>query len=326
MQIDDRFDVTGIGNALVDVVAQVSEEFLDEWGLEKGSMSLIDEARRTSLYAGFPPGIETSGGSVANSIAGVSSFGHRGAFMGRVRNDQLGDVFGHDLRSIGVHGALSVSEVGDATGTCLVAVTPDAERTLSTFLGAAAKFTVEDVRPDVLAASRYVFLEGYLFDEPDAQEAFRAAGEIARNAKRSVVLTLSDSFCVERHHAAFVDLCAASVDVVFANAEEARLLTGEQDLDAVIRAMGELCEYAIITNGASGALIVVRGEATRTPSVPVENVVDTTGAGDAFAAGYLAGMVRNESIEVSARLGAAAASATIAQWGPRPPIRFADFA
>ena len=317
---EPTIDVLGIGNALVDVIAAASPQLVESLGLVAGSMNLIEHERRVEIYEQMGPGHETSGGSAANTMAALASFGATGHYFGRVRDDQLGEVFAHDIRKIGVGFTNPAASEGPATGCCLVLVTPDAERTMNTFLGAAALFGVSDVDPDVVRESRFLYMEGYLFDRDEAKEAYTFAASTARQAGRKVALSLSDSFCVDRHRDAFIDLCESAVDVVFANESELLALTGESNIDAGLRAIGGLCEHAVVTRGEHGATTMLRGQRIDTPAVPVAQLVDTTGAGDMFAAGYLFGLTRSADVATCSGWGAAAASEVISHYGPRPEI------
>jgi len=315
---DADLDVIGIGNALVDVLSQESESFLRTHGLAKGTMQLVDEARARQLYEAMGPGIEISGGSAANTIVGVASFGGRGHYVGKVRDDQLGEVFAHDLRSVGVGFTTPAATGGPSTGRCLVVVTPDAQRTLNTYLGAAVHLGPADIDARLIARGRILYLEGYLFDPPAAQQAFRVAAEHAHAAGRKVALTLSDPFCVDRHRAAFLDLVAHHVDVLFANEAEILSLYEVRDFDAALARVRGHCEMAALTRSARGSVVVAGHDVHTVKAEPVKAVVDTTGAGDLYAAGFLFGLSRGLAPATCARLGSLAAAEVISHVGARP--------
>ncbi len=310
--------VLGIGNALVDVISQESDELLDRLGLTKGGMQLIDEARMAELYDEMGPGVETSGGSAANTMAGLASLGVRAHYVGRARDDQLGRVFAHDIRSIGVGYSQELATDGPSTGCCLVLVTPDAQRTMNTFLGASSLLGPDDVDPDLVASAAIVYLEGYLFDRPEAQQAFRAAAAAANGAGSKVSLTLSDTFCVERHRDAFLSLVEEHVDVLFANEAEILALYELDDVDEAAARAAKSTPIVVVTRSERGAIVHADGEVVSVPAERVDEVVDTTGAGDQFAAGFLAGLSQGEPLERCARMGAIAAAEVISHIGPRP--------
>jgi len=310
--------VLGIGNALVDVISQESDDLVDRLGLSKGAMQLIDEARMAELYSEMGPGLETSGGSAANTMAGLASLGVSAHYIGRAKDDQLGRVFAHDIRSIGVGWTQELAADGPATGCCLVLVTPDAQRTMNTFLGASALLHPDDVDPDLVASAGIVYLEGYLFDRPEAQDAFRAASAAAHDAGRRVALTLSDTFCVERHRDAFRELVEDHVDVLFANEAEILALYEIDDVEEAAGIAAKSTPIVVVTRSERGAIVRADGEYVSVPAEPVDEVVDTTGAGDQFAAGFLAGLSEGLPLERCARMGAIAASEVISHIGPRP--------
>jgi sugar/nucleoside kinase (ribokinase family) len=323
----DTFDVVGIGNALVDVLSHEAEGFIEENGLVKGAMTLIDTDRAEELYAAMGGGaIEASGGSAANTISGIASFGGRSAFIGRVFDDQLGTVFAHDLRATGATFRSAPATDGPPTGRCLIIVTPDAERTLNTYLGSSEFLGPEDVDGDLIAAAKVTFLEGYLFDRPEAQEAYWKASRIAHDAGRQVSLTLSDTFCVERHKQAWRTLVTQQVDILFANEGEAMTLYDVDSLEAAVEHVKADVEIGAVTCGADGSLIVHQGEVLEIPAHPAERVVDTTGAGDLYAAGFLFGFTSGRSLEESGRLGSMAATAVLGHTGPRPGASLAQLA
>ena len=312
------FDVVGIGNAMVDVLAPAEDDFLIDWGLVKGTTALIDAARAEALYGRMGSGLEMSGGSVANTIAGLASLGGRGAYIGKVRNDGLGQVFAHDLRALGVHFATPPLSEGPATARCLILVTPDAQRTMNTFLGACVELGPEDIDPDLIAAAQVTYLEGYLFDPPQAKAAFRQAAELAHRAGRRVSLSLSDPFCVGRHRADFRDLVARHVDVLFANEAEICSLYETGDFEAAVGAVRGQCAIAVLTRSERGSVIVTAAGTQAVPAAPVSKVVDTTGAGDLYAAGFLYGLTRGRDLALCGRLGGLCAAEVIGHVGARP--------
>ena len=314
----ELYDVAAIGNAIVDVIAPADDAFLASEGLAKGSMMLIDEGRGRELYGRMAPGVETSGGSAGNTIAGVASFGGRAAYLGKVAADQLGDVFVHDMRAMGVRFDTPPLPGGPATARCLVNVTPDGERTMCTYLGASTAFSPQDVDPSVVEAARILYLEGYLFDPEDARRAFAKAAGLARGSGRLIALTLSDAFVVERHREALLGFIEAQVDLVFANEAEATALFGRGDFDEAVGELARRTRIAAVTRGAKGSVVARDGLAWAVEAEPVEKVVDTTGAGDQYAAGFLAGLARDLPPAECARLGALAAAEVISHYGPRP--------
>jgi sugar/nucleoside kinase (ribokinase family) len=317
MTADATLDVVGIGNALVDVLTHETDEFIAAQGLVKSAMTLIESDRAEQLYAAMGPGIEMSGGSAANTIAGVASFGGRSAYMGRVFDDQLGSVFAHDLRAQGVTFENKPATDGPSTGRCLIVVTPDAHRTMNTCLGASALFGPDDVDPDLVRSGQVTFLEGYLFDRPESMEAYWVASEHAHAAGRRVALTLSDLFCVERHHEAFLPLVRERIDILFANEAEACALWGCDEVGAAVeRARAEVA-IACITMSEKGSVVVAGAETHEIPAQPVE-VVDTTGAGDLYAAGFLYGYTSGRPLPECGRLGSLAAAEVISHMGARP--------
>ncbi|HUB96502.1 MAG TPA: adenosine kinase [Stellaceae bacterium] len=319
-------DVVGIGNALVDVLARTDDAFLHAQGLVKGTMALIDSARAESLYALMGSGIEMSGGSAANTIAGLASLGGRGAYIGKVQNDQLGAVFAHDLRAIGVRFDTPASTEGPATARCLVLVTSDAQRTMNTYLGACVELGPGDIDQRLVASAAVTYLEGYLFDPPQAMAAFRRAAEFAHGAERKVSLTLSDPFCVERHRADFRDFVHNHVDVLFANEIEICSLFETKDFDAAARAVRGECEIAVLTRSAKGSVVVTRQDTVAVPAAPVAEVVDTTGAGDLYASGFLYGLTHGRDLDACARLGSLCAAEIISHIGARPESPLKDLA
>jgi sugar/nucleoside kinase (ribokinase family) len=321
-----RYDVLGIGNAIVDVLARIEESFLVRHAIPKGLMHLIDEARAEHLYAAMGPAIEISGGSAANTIAGVASFGGRAAFIGKVRDDQLGEVFRHDIRAMGVDFKTSQAQDGPATARSFIMVTPDGERTMNTYLGACLGLSPADIDETAVAAAQVTYLEGYLWDPPLAKEAFLKAAHAARRAERLVSLTLSDPFCVERHRQSFLDLIRDNVDILFANEAEIGSLYQAKRFDDALQAVRSDCKLAVLTRSEAGCVIVEGDETHVVDAVRVEKVVDSTGAGDLFAGGFLAGYTKGLDLVRSAELGALAAAEVISHLGARPQVRLDELA
>ncbi len=322
-----RFDVLGLGNAIVDVLARTEDDFLIANGLHKGSMRLIDEAEAERLYAAMGPATIISGGSVANSIVGVASLGGRGAYIGKVRADAVGAAFTHDIRATGVHFATGPAQDGPATARSFILVTPDGERTMNTYLGACQNLGPDDVDRETVEASAFVYLEGYLWDREQAKEAFRRAADIAHAAGRQVAITLSDSFCVDRFRDEFLGLMRSGMlDVVFANEHELMSLYTTADFDTALAALREEGVTGIVTRSEKGCLIVDREQTQAVPAHPIDALVDTTGAGDLFAAGVLFGMARGFDGVTCARLGGLAAAEIIQHIGARPAVSLRDLA
>ncbi|HZH52703.1 MAG TPA: adenosine kinase [Microvirga sp.] len=323
----NRIDVLTLGNAIVDVLAHTDEAFLLKKNVHKGAMQLIDEDRAEELYADMGPAIVVSGGSAANTAAGVASLGVRAGFIGKVKNDETGRLFAHDLKAIDVHYDVALAEDGPATARSFILVTPDGERTMNTYLGACQNLTPDDVNPETVKASSIVYLEGYLWDPPAAKEAFRKAVKIAHGAGNKVALTLSDAFCVDRYRDEFLGLMRdGSLDILFANIHELQSLYGTSDADTALAALREEKVLGVVTRSAEGALVVTRGETKAVPAFPVERVVDTTGAGDLFAAGFMAGLAQNLDLVDCARLGGLAAAEIISHLGARPQASLLDLA
>jgi adenosine kinase len=322
-----RYDVIGIGNAIVDVLAHADDDFLVRQKMPKGSMSLIDEARAEKIYAAMGPATEISGGSAANTMVGVASLGGRSAFVGKVKDDGLGKVFGHDIRAAGVVFATQPANGGPSTARCYILVTPDGERTMNTYLGAAQNLSPVDISPVNVADAAITYLEGYLWDPKDAKEAFRKAATAAHDAGRTVALTLSDAFCVDRYRGEFVKLIHdRTVDLVFANESELKSLYETADFDTAFAALKRDAKLAVVTRSEKGAVVLDHGKAEAVPAFPVDRVVDATGAGDLFAAGFLYGFARKLPHAASARLGALAAAEVISHIGARPERNLADLA
>lgn len=321
-----QFDVVGIGNAIVDVLSHCDDAFLEAEGLPKGSMTLIELDQAAELYSRMGPAVEMSGGAVANSMVGAASFGSRAAYIGKVRDDELGAIFAHDIRAAGVRFDVPAAPEGPETARSHILVTPDAHRTMSTYLGAAVELGPEDVDRDLVAASGILYLEGYLWDKPRAKDAFRVAMASAHAAGRRVSLTLSDSFCVERHLAEFRGLVDNEVDLLFANEEEIFALTDTRDLSAAIGAVRGRSEIVVVTRSEHGSVVVTADDTVEVPAHPVEQLVDTTGAGDLFAAGFLHGLATGASLAECATLGALAAAEVISHLGARPQTDLASLA
>jgi adenosine kinase len=316
-----RYDVLGIGNAIVDVIARAEDDFLVAQGMNKGSMALIDEARAKAIYDAMGPATESSGGSAANTIAGVASFGARAAFVGKVRDDELGKAFAHDIRSINVAFDTRPATSGPSTARCYIMVTPDGERTMNTYLGAAQDLRPSDIDEAQIAASEVVYLEGYLWDPPQAKEAFVKAAGIAHKNGRRVALTLSDSFCVDRYRAEFLDLIRkGTVDIVFANEHELRSLYETADFAIASMALQKDARLAVVTRSEKGCVVIDKDAITAVPAAPIERVADVTGAGDLFAAGFLVGLARGKDHKTAARLGGLAAAEVIQHIGARPAV------
>ena len=322
-----QYDVLGIGNAIVDVIARTEEDFLLKQGMNKGTMALIDEARAQAIYDAMGPAIETSGGSAANTSVGLASLGSRAAFIGKVRDDELGRAFSHDIRAAGVAYATPPAADGPSTARCYVLVTPDGERTMNTYLGAAQDLHPADIDAEMVAASAIVYLEGYLWDPKNAKDAFVKAAKIAHEAKRTVALSLSDAFCVDRWRAEFLQLMRwGTVDLIFANEGELHSLYQTSDFDTALKAVRADVATAVVTRSEKGCLIISREGTEAVPAFPVERVVDTTGAGDLFAAGFLSGLARGADDRSCGRLGALAAAEVIQHLGARPERSLRDLA
>jgi sugar/nucleoside kinase (ribokinase family) len=322
-----RFDVLGIGNAIVDVLARTEDDFLIKQKMHKGSMQLIDEARAEAIYDAMGPAVEISGGSAANTTVGVASLGARAAFVGKIKDDELGRVFAHDIRAAGVAFETPPASAGPSTARCYILVTPDGERTMNTFLGAAQDLHPNDIDADLIAAAEITYLEGYLWDPPRAKEAFLKAASIAHGAGRLVALTLSDAFCVDRYRGEFLDLIRKkTVDLIFANERELHSLYETADFESAVNALRADVGLGVVTRSEKGCLVVTREETDAVHALPVERVVDATGAGDLFAAGFLVGLSRGNDYRDAARLGVLAAAEVIQHLGARPETSLKDLA
>ena len=315
--IDAQYDILGIGNAMVDVVARVDESFLSRHDMRKGAMILVDAAAAEAIYAAMPPATESSGGSAGNTCAVAATLGARVAYLGKVAADQLGAVFDHDIAAQGVHFPSTRLTGGAPTARCLIVVTPDGQRTMNTYLGACVTFGEDDVDEDLVAAASVTYLEGSLFDPPGAQAAFRKAAAAAHRAGRQVALSLSDAFCVDRHRDAFRDLVAGHVDILFANETEITSLYQKNTFAEAAEAARAEVAMAALTRSEAGS-VIIRGMETVTIAAEPAKVVDTTGAGDAYAAGFLTGWTSGKSLAVCGRMGGIAAAEVIGHYGARP--------
>ena len=324
---DRRLDVLAIGNAIVDVIADADDAFLAGEGMHKGAMRLIDEARAASIYRDMGPATTMSGGSAANTIVGVASFGARAAYVGKVKQDEVGKLYSHDIRAAGVAFGTKPAADGPATGCSYILVTPDGERTMNTYLGAAQLLAPADIDPAEIAAASIVYLEGYLWDPKDAKDAFVKAATIAHGAGRQVALTLSDAFCVDRFRDEFIDLMRkGTVDIVFANEAELHSLYQTSDFDTALKQLRNDVKLGVVTRSEKGCIVVSADGAVAVPASPIKELVDTTGAGDLFAAGFLFGLVRNAGHENAGRLGALAAAEVIQHIGARPQVSLKELA
>jgi sugar/nucleoside kinase (ribokinase family) len=322
-----KYDVLAIGNALFDVLVRAEDDFLVKHGMAKGGMALIDEARAAAIYADMGQATEMSGGSAANTIVGLASFGARTAYVGKVKDDQIGKLYSHDIRAAGVAFDTKAATDGPATGCSYILVTPDGERTMNTFLGAAQDLGPNDIDADQIAASAMVYLEGYLWDPANAKEAFLKASQIAHGAGRQVALTLSDAFCVDRYRAEFLELMrSGTVDLIFANESELHSLYQTSDFDTALNQLQNDIGLGIVTRSEKGCAVVSKDAVTLVPSSRIETLVDTTGAGDLFAAGFLFGLARGAGFENAGRLGALAAAEVIQHIGARPQVSLKELA
>jgi sugar/nucleoside kinase (ribokinase family) len=316
---DIRFDVVGIGNAIVDIIGRCDDAFLARHGATKGSMQLVDADRVSKLYGDMGPAVETSGGSAANTMSGIASFGGRGAFIGKVADDEFGKIFRHDITSAGIAYETTPAKGASPTSRSLILVTPDGERTMHTYLGASSEFDEHEVDPTLIRQSSILYLEGYLFDRPAAKAAFRHAAELAAKAGRRVSMTLSDPFCVDRHRAEFLDFVRSDVDILFANENEINSLYETSNFDEAAERARNDVKIAVLTRSEKGSVILSDGQSVQIPSQPVE-VVDTTGAGDLYAAGVLYGLTSGRDLETAGRLGSLAAAEVISHIGPRAEV------
>ncbi|KYG22979.1 carbohydrate kinase [Bradyrhizobium sp. AT1] len=324
---DVKYDVLGIGNALFDVLVRTDEAFLARHGMAKGSMSLIDEARAAAIYKDMGPATEVSGGSAANTIVGIGSLGARAAYVGKVKDDQIGKLYVHDIRAAGVAFNTPAATDGPATGCSYILVTDDGERTMNTYLGAAQDLSPADIDPAEIASAGIVYLEGYLWDPKNAKDAFVKAAKIAHDARRKVALTLSDSFCVDRYRDEFLSLMRnGTVDIVFANESELHSLYMTSDFDTALKQLRNDVNLGVVTRSEKGCMVVSSEDAVAAPAFPVDKVIDTTGAGDLFAAGFLYGLARNLAYKQCGELGALAAAEVIQHIGARPLVSLKELA
>jgi adenosine kinase len=324
---DAKYDVLGIGNAIFDVLVKTDEAFLAAHGMTKGSMALIDEARAAAIYRDMGPATEMSGGSAANTIVGLASLGARAAYVGKIKDDQIGRMYAHDIRAAGVAFATTPASGGPATGCSYILVTGDGERTMNTYLGAAQDLSPADIDAAEIAAAKIVYLEGYLWDPKDAKDAFVKASKIAHEAGRQVALTLSDAFCVDRYRGEFVELMKSGVvDVIFANEGELHSLYQTSDFDTALKSLRNDAKLGVVTRSEKGCVVASKDGVVAVPAFPIDRIVDTTGAGDLFAAGFLFGLVRNAGHEIAGRLGALAAAEVIQHIGARPQTSLKELA
>lgn len=313
-----RYDVTGIGNAIVDIIGRCDDTYLHTVGAKKGSMRLVDAGEIAKIYSGMGPAIETSGGSAANTLAGVASFGGRAGFIGKVADDEFGRIFSHDIRAIGVKFTAPAVSGSQPTSRSLILVTPDGERTMNTFLGISTDLDHGQLDRDLIRESAILYLEGYLFDRPDAKAAFREALLEAKRAGRKVALTLSDGFCVDRHRPEFLELIRSGVDILFANENEITSLYETKIFDTAADYARRDTKLAVLTRSANGSVILSDGQSLSIPAEKIDKVIDTTGAGDLYAAGFLFGYANGKSLETSGKLASLAAAEVISHIGARP--------
>ena len=311
------FDVAGIGNAIVDVLSFASEALIAKHGLNKGSMTLVDEARSEVLYRQMGPTTACSGGSVANTLAGMASLGAKTAFIGKVKNDQLVSIFTHDMHAVGVHFATSPMEQGPSTANCLIYVTPDAQRTMATYIGACSRVSEIDINEQVIGNSAVTYIEGYLWDTESAKAAIRKAITIARKAGKKIAFTLSDTFCVNRHRDEFLQLIKRDIDILFANEAELKSLYQTEDMTFALAQLRGVCQIAAVTRSEKGSIVLTSESTEEIPTNPVANIVDTTGAGDLYASGFLFGLTRGWDLPSCASLGNRCAGEIITQIGAR---------
>ena len=316
---ETRFDVLTIGNAIVDIIASTEDDFLVRENIIKGAMNLVDDERAEHLYAAMGPAIEASGGSASNTAAGVASFGGKAAYFGKVADDHLGGIFRHDIRAVGVHFESKPLTAPPPTARSMIFVTPDGERSMNTYLGACVELDSSDIEEEIVATSKVTYFEGYLWDPPRAKEAIRLAAEIAHKHGRRYSMTLSDPFCVDRYREEFLDLMRSrTVDIVFANESEVKSLYQTADFNSALEAFRADCEIGIVTRSELGSVVVTADETHAVDAHPIEKLVDTTGAGDLYAAGFLYGLTKDRNLTDCAKLGSLAAAIVIQQVGPRP--------
>ena len=324
---DTKYDVLTIGNAIVDIIARTDDAFLVEQDITKGGMTLIDMARAEQLYSDMGPAIETSGGSAGNTAAGIASFGGRVAYIGKVADDHLGKIFRHDITAIGVDYDTAPLEYGATTARSMILVTPDGERSMNTYLGACMKLSEKDIDHEVVAQSKITYFEGYLWDPADAKDAIREAARIAHENDRLVAMTLSDDFCVDRYRDEFLELIhTGAVDICFANESEIKSLYQTADLNTAVAAIREDCNLSIVTMSEKGSMVITREKTGTIDAQPIDELVDTTGAGDLYAAGFLYGLTNGRELGECATLGSIAAAEVIQQIGPRPQASLKELA
>ncbi|MFL2770710.1 MAG: adenosine kinase [Rhodospirillaceae bacterium] len=323
---ESHFDVVGIGNAIVDILAQADDLFLSKYDAPKGTMVWVDEKQSDAMYKNLSQAIEASGGSAANTMAGIASFGGRPAFIGKVNNDKLGKTFTEDIRAIGVHFEPTQHTDGLATARCVILVTPDAQRTMFTYLGASSLLQAEDMDADVITASKILYIEGYQWDLPETKKAIVEACEVAHHSGRQVALTLSDPFVVERHRNELLALADKYADIIFANEQEIIRLFNADSFEEAINSLKGCVDIAALTRGSHGAVTVNKDALVETPAMPQGKVIDTTGAGDMYAAGFLFGYTSGKDIKTCATLGALAAGEVICHMGARPKNSLRDLA
>jgi sugar/nucleoside kinase (ribokinase family) len=321
-----RFDVIGIGNAIVDIIGRCDEAFLATVGATKGSMRLVGADEVKKIYTTMGPAVEISGGSAANTIAGIASFGGKAAFIGTVADDEFGKIFAHDIHSIGVAFDVPPIANGSPTSRSLILVTPDGERTMNTFLGISTSLGESQLDLDLIRGSAILYLEGYLFDEPQAKQAFRKALQTAKEANRKIALTLSDGFCVDRHRAEFLELIRSGIDIIFANESEIKSLYQTESFDLAAKNASNDARLAVLTRSEKGSVIFGNGRAVQIASEPISELVDTTGAGDLYAAGFLFGYSKGYDLEICGRLASVAAAEIISHIGARPEIVLSELA
>ena len=317
-------DVVGIGNAIVDVLVQAEDQFLSDHNLSKGSMALVDEDQAKSLYEASGPGLETSGGSAANTLAGLAQLGSKAGFIGRVRDDQLGSIFIHDIRAVGTRFETPAAVTGASTARCLILVTSDAERTMCTYLGASTQLDPEDLDLSMVRDTKVLYLDGYLWDSPAAKKAFVTAAEACRDSGGQVALSLSDGFCVDRHRESFLELVDGHVDVLFANEDEIKSLYGAADFEGALEQVKGRCSVAVLTRSAQGSVVLCGEERWEIPSYKLGDLVDTTGAGDLYAGGFLHGYTQNLPLDVCGKMGSICAGQVVTQLGPRSKVSLPD--
>jgi len=319
---EPTLDIVAIGNAIVDVIAQADDAFVTGEGVTKGSMRLMDEATSDSLYSRMGPGREISGGSAANTVAGMAMMGAKCGFIGQVADDQLGEVFMHDIRANGVTFETPIRQGQPSTARCLILVTPDGQRTMNTFLGASQFLPESALDRDLIASAKILYLEGYLWDPEEPRAAMRAAIDVAHRAGRQVAFTLSDAFCISRHRADFLALLdSKAIDILFANEVELHSLTENEDFEEALETIAAKVPTLVVTRGAHGAVAIQKGLRAGVPAEPIARIVDTTGAGDLFAAGFMTGQIQGRSLEDSLHMGAIAAAEIISHYGARPEAK-----